>query len=242
MAEKYGFFDAVMTNGTPDRIYSANDLNDIFKGILSDGVFRLYDGALKVTANSGLSVNIDTGKAIVKGHWYLNTTIKSMTLITAHATLNRYSSVVLRYSRSDRSVTLAIIDGEPASSPVVPNLTQNNDTYELKLADILVNAGATELTDDDITDGRTYAGGIVDAPAMYYRRYTETIGSSTRRYFDIPDSYNLTTNTLLQVYSGGKLCASDEYYLQINEVEGNMMVVFNEAQASGNVIDIIMIN
>lgn len=242
MAERYGFFDAVMTNGTPDRIYSADDVNNIFKGVLSDGVFRLYENALHVTAGTGLSINVDTGKAIIKDHWYINTTVKNMVLNTAHATFKRYTSVVLRYNRVTRSVTLALINGDAASSPSLPKLTQNNDIYEFKLADILVNAGATSLTDDNITDTREYSGGIVDVPDVNYRRYSETTSTDNRRYFDIPDEYALTPNTFLQVYSAGVLCPVSDYKLQINEVEGNMMVVFNTGRANGTTVDFIMIN
>ena len=243
MAEEYGFFDAVVTNGAPDRIYSADDVNNIFKGLLSDGVFRMYENALRVSAGSGLSVDVDTGKAIVRDHWYLNTTIKNLTLLPAHATQDRYSSVVLRYDRGARSVTLAVIDGEPASNPAVPELTRNNDVYEIRLVNVYVAAGSAYLSDANITDARQYTGGIVDVPEVAYRRYTYTVASASgERYIDIPQEYSLTPNTILEVYAAGALCQRDQYSLQINETEGNYMIAFKEQKAKGTVLDFTMIN
>lgn len=53
---KYGFFDAVTAdNGQPDRIYSSDDVNSFFDGVLSEGVFERYDR----TARSIELVTID---------------------------------------------------------------------------------------------------------------------------------------------------------------------------------------
>lgn len=243
MAEKSGFFDAIVTNGVADRVYSADDINQIFDGLLSDGVFRLYQNALQVTAGDGLRVNVNTGKAIVNKHWYINTTVKNVAISTAHATLDRYSSVVLRYSRTNRSVILDVINAEPSSSPALPVLTKNNDVHEIRLANVLVKAGVTSLSDTDITDARQYAGGLVDSPALAYRRYTlKVTDHDIQRYFDIPDTYNLTVNTYLSVYADGVLCSESDYSLMINEVEGNMMVVFTTGKPINTVMEFIMIN
>ena len=244
MAEKYGFFDAMMINGEADRVYSADDVNQIFSGILSNGVIRMYKNALKVTAGGDFTVNVDTGKAIVNEHWYINTAIKTLELTSGHATMSRYTSVVLRFSRSDRSVTLATIDGESSSdTPSIPELTQNDDIYEIRLANILIDAGATTITSDKITDEREYAGGIVDTPAINYRRYEHTVeGTFSQRFFDIPDSYNYTPNTILEVYVDGVLSPTSTYTIQINEVEGNYMVVFNNFIDLNKELSFVMIN
>ena len=147
MAQRYGFFNAVMENGKADRTYKADDINDFFKGILSDGVFKLLDNALLVELGTGLSVNINTGKALVAQHWYYNDTIVNLPINSAHPTFKRYTTIVLRYDKSRRNITLATVDGTPTETPVAPALTQTEDIYELALANVLVVAGATELID-----------------------------------------------------------------------------------------------
>lgn len=242
--EKYGFFDAIVNNGTPDRVYCSDDVNNIFKGMLSDGVFRMYENALNVAVADGLSINIETGKALVKGHWYINTTVLNLPITTAHATLPRISSIVLRYSRLDRVVKIATVDGIPSVAPLAPDLTQNNDIYELRLYDVYIEAGATGLSNTNITDSRTYAKGIVDTPTINYRRYdtVQTRYASGQCYFEIPASYNFTPATILQVYSNGLLCQQTDYTIQVNEVQGTYIIVFNVARELNTQLSFIMIN
>lgn len=242
--EKYGFFDAIVNNGTPDRVYCSDDVNNIFKGMLSDGVFRMYENALNVAVADGLSINVETGKALVKGHWYINTTVLNLPITTAHATLPRISSIVLRYSRLDRVVKIATVDGIPSVAPLAPDLIQNNDIYELRLYDVYIEAGATGLSNTNITDSRTYAKGIVDTPTINYRRYdtVQTKYASGQCYFEIPASYNFTPATILQVYSNGLLCQQTDYTIQVNEVQGTYIIVFNVARELNTQLSFIMIN
>lgn len=245
MAQKYGFFNAVISNGKADRIYNADDINTFFEGILSDGVYKAVDNALLVEAGaSGLTVKVNTGKALVNQHWYINDTIVTLTLNSAHATLNRCTRIVVRYNKANRVIELATVDSSNAEIPVEPKLTQNENVYEIPLATIYVKAGATSITADNITDKRTYVAGLVDPTPLNYRRYDYTVTDYTagQSYFDIPLSYNLTLNTLLQVYVNGLLCQPSEYYLMVNEVEGNYMVVFNEKKALNSELSFIMIN
>lgn len=56
---KYGFFDAVTAdNGQPDRIYSSDDVNSFFDGVLSEGVFERYGNAFRVTQNTDANMQI----------------------------------------------------------------------------------------------------------------------------------------------------------------------------------------
>jgi len=47
-----------------------------------------------------------------------------------------------------------VLEGTPSSNPTVPTLTQNADMHEIPLATIYVTAGATSLTQYNITDER----------------------------------------------------------------------------------------
>lgn len=246
MAQRYGFFNAVMENGKADRTYKADDINDFFKGILSDGVFKSVDNALLVSRGEAttLSVNVNTGKALVAGHWYYNDTIVNLPINSAHPISNRYTTIVLRYDKSKRNITLATVDGVPSETPVPATLTQTEDVYELALADVLIQAGATNIAWAEVTDVRTYVAGLVDPVELGYRRYDYTVTDyeAGQSYFDIPLSYNLNLNTVLQVYCNGLLCMPTEYYLMVNEVEGNYMVVFNTKRAKGSELSFIMFN
>lgn len=244
MAQRYGFFNAVIKDGIADRTYKADDVNDFFKGILSDGVFKEVDNALKVEVGMGFSVNVNTGKALVAQHWYYNDNIVNLPISSAHPIFNRYTSVILRYDKNRRTITLATLDGRESDIPVPPTLTQNEDIYEIAIANILVVTGATSIAINNITDVRTYVSGLVDPMPLNYRRYDYTVTDyeDGQSYFDIPLSYKLTLNTALQVYSNGLMCMPSEYSLMVNEVEGNYMVVFNTKRTKGSELSFIMIN
>lgn len=241
---RYGFFNAVMNNGKADRLYTADDINDFFRGVLSDGVFRGVFENLLVALGGAMSVMVYRGKAMVNQHWFINEHQTNISINSAHATLNRYSSVVVRYDKSKRTVELGVVDGANAQTPVIPTLTQTEDVYEIALAHVYVGAGVTSITADNITDARSYVMGLVDPVPLNYRRYDYKVADyeSGQSYFDIPLSYGLNLDTNLMVYCNGLLCMPTEYYLMVNEIEGNYMVVFNTKRAQGSELSFIMIN
>lgn len=244
MAQKYGFFNATMKEGKADRVYSADDVNSFFEGILSDGVFKQVLNALVVMAGTGLSVEVNTGKAMVNSHWYINDAVTTITLNPAHATLNRYTAIVVRFDKSKRVIELGTVDSGYADTPALPTLEQTEDIHELLLANVYVKAGATTISTNNIIDARTYVTGLVDPTPLDYRRYDYTVTDyeAGQSYFDIPLDYNLTLNSNLQVYVNGLMCSQSEYSLQVNEVEGNYMVVFNTKKALGSELSFIIIN
>ena len=72
----------------------------------------------------------------------------------ADGVLNRIDRVVLRYDEADREIRAEVKKGELASSPVAKELQRDADAYELGIADIAVNKGATSIKQDDIIDLR----------------------------------------------------------------------------------------
>lgn len=149
---KYGFFNSV----DGDRLYDAETFNTFFEGLISpNGIFEGIEDAFSVTPNgTGLTLNIGTGKAMVNSCWVKNESIESLTINPAHAILNRYDAVVLRWDATSRDITLAIKEGTPASEPVKPQPEKSSLTWEIILAYIHVLAGATSLTSANIQDCR----------------------------------------------------------------------------------------
>lgn len=246
MAQKSGFFNAIMTNNKPDRVYTADDFNEFFKGILSDGVFQNVANAFLVLANTdNLAVTVGTGKALIKQHWYINDTVTTIVLSPAHATLARYTRIVVRYEKATRSIKLIAINGATEDDPQIPDLEQSEDKYDISLATIYIPAGATKVTAENIKDDRDYVKGLVDPTPFNYRRYDTSVPAAYAlglTQFDIPAEYNYTPNTALQVYSNGLLCKQSEYSVQVNEESGNYMIVFETVRECGADISIIMVN
>lgn len=148
--EKSGFFNS---NGG-DRVYDATDFAAYFGDLVSNGIFYRAADNLKVTAAAGMNVTVRAGSAFINGYNYRNTTSLELAVATASGVNPRIDRVVVQWSNVERLIRLAVKTGVAAASPVPPDLTRNNDIYELGIADIRVEKGAVSITDDVITDTR----------------------------------------------------------------------------------------
>ena len=148
MALTFGFYDSV--NG--DRSYTAKQFSQFFDGILSDGVFESIGDAFEVTAASGMTVNVGTGRAWLNSKWVLNDSSYPVTIDTAEPILNRIDSIAFAVDEPTRTVSIIAVKGTPASTPSAPTLTNTSDHFEYKIADIYVAATATSITNDNISD------------------------------------------------------------------------------------------
>lgn len=167
MAIKYGFFNSV--NG--DRKYNADDISNFFIKLISDGVFPTPATNLQVVESSGMKVNVSAGWGFIRCKYVYNTTYESLTVEPSDLVLNRIDRVVMRLdpSVSARNIILTVKKGTPAATPEPPELTRVSDgIYELSLAQIAVNAGASAITQADITDERPdgdvcgYVAGLIN--------------------------------------------------------------------------------
>lgn len=151
-----GFFDSV--NG--DRTYDAEQMSNYFDGLVSNGVYENVGDRYLVTAGTGLTVNVGSGRAIILCRWAKNDDTVTLALDPADATQNRIDAVCLRLDLTARAISLVIKKGTPAATPVIPEITRNENVYELYLASVLIPRGGTSPS--SITDLRpsTYCGWV----------------------------------------------------------------------------------
>ena len=166
MAEKElkcGYFTAAFDeSGKPDRTYNASDLNEYFKGLISkDGIFFNVSDRCQVVqgeaTETSLYVIVKEGHGRVNHHWFLNTEDYKMEFEPADVILDRKDRVIVRWDRTTRKIYLTILKGTPASNPVAPALTRNNDIYEISLATIYIKKNAIFIGTANITDERPNA-------------------------------------------------------------------------------------
>lgn len=152
MAITYGFFNSL--NG--DRVYNADQMSTYFKGLIGQGVFEDVGGALQVLANSGMNVQVASGRAIVGPNlkWLESDAPFDVTINTSHVTLNRYTAVVVQCDVTNRTVSIITVDGTPATNPTKPAITNTTTIQQICLAYVYVKAGATTITQANITDTR----------------------------------------------------------------------------------------
>lgn len=151
MSVTYGFFNSVNN----DRVYNADQMSEYFDGLVSNGVYQKVGGGFKVEPNSGMNINIQTGRAIINCKWINSDAVTSIDVTQSHPTLNRYTAVVIRLNVTDRLMEIATKDGTAAANPTKPAITNTTTVKELCLAYIYVKAGATSITASNIEDTRS---------------------------------------------------------------------------------------
>ena len=163
MAEKSGFFNAIKSGSSYDRIYDASDFADYFSSFVGNGVFLNPANQLKVVPKSGLVVTVKTGKAFIDGYWYNLEEDMDITL-SANSTSNAINDeIVCKLDRTNRVIT---VGKKEAVSNLLP--TNNGTVHELVLAIINVSVGASSITASDITDTRPdnaycgYVGALIE--------------------------------------------------------------------------------
>ena len=156
--ETSSFFNSL----SGDRKYKAEDWAAYFASFIGNGVYANGDLAVSAVTPGQeddedadpMAVKVGAGKAWINGYFYVNTASLPLEIAVADGVLNRIDLVVLRWDLAARTITAQIKAGASASSPAAPALQRDADGYELCLAQVYVQAGATAITQADITDKR----------------------------------------------------------------------------------------
>lgn len=159
--EHFRFFNSTAED---PREYLASEFAEYFNRFLSDGLYTENGQAgLKVTNGSGLSVNVATGYAFVRGYMYHNDASLAKALDASDAMLDRIDRIVLRFDEVAREIRIQVKRGTPASSPQVPALEDSTYVKELGLAQIRVRRNASTISASDIVDERLTSAGLVSS-------------------------------------------------------------------------------
>lgn len=151
MAVYYGFYNSI----NHDRCYDAMQMSAIFDGIINDGIFQNVGTHFAVTASSGLTINVGTGRAWFNHTWTWNDSILPLTISKPDQVKYRIDTVVIEVNSAStvRANSIKIITGTPSGTdPVAPTLTNSDYIHQYPLADIAVAPGATAITQAEITN------------------------------------------------------------------------------------------
>ena len=161
MSVTFGFFNAQQVNGDYDRKYGADELAEYFASLIGNGISADIENCFKISAVSGMQISIAAGYAWINGYWIKNDAAIVKTLAVAPSSNSRVDSIVLRFSKEDRSIEIAIVQGDVSSTPTFKSLVRTDDIYELMLGYVTVSAGISAITSSMIMDTRsneTYCG------------------------------------------------------------------------------------
>ncbi|MEG1523827.1 MAG: hypothetical protein RR475_02245 [Clostridia bacterium] len=150
MSVTSGFFNSL----NHDRRYFAEQITDIFSGLIIDGVFSSIGTCFVATADSGLNINIGIGKAWFNEKWVLNDAILPMTAPISELLLDRIDAVVIDVDKTEavRDGTIKYIQGTPSSTPVEPTMISETNHHQYPICFIRRAAGSDGITQMDIAN------------------------------------------------------------------------------------------
>ena len=196
MAITYGFFNSV----DGDRKYNAEQMSTYFDGLVSDGIFQSVGKKFSVTAGVGLTVNVDTGRALIECHWLKNDNVLTISLDNADVQNDRKDLIVIKLDYTARTMGIEYIKGA--------EVARNTETVKyLTLARITVPAGATAITQANIKDNRgsalcPWVTGLVkqvdtaDLFSQYEKAYEEMVQEMITWWADRRNAFDTWFNNL----------------------------------------------
>ena len=138
-----------------DKQIIAEDFATAFSGLVSNGVLETIDNnALKVTAGTGMNLNVSRGYFWIDGQFGKNGTSTVVTIDIGDSEYSRYDRIVARVNKTTKTVEIGVLKGTANANPVAPDITRDGTIFELSLATIEIPATATELTTANIQDNR----------------------------------------------------------------------------------------
>lgn len=264
--EKSLFFNALPDDSFEtgyDRNYNADDISDWLSAFISTGVIKSVNG-LQVVANTGMTIRVNAGKAVIEGKPYKNDNYLTFTVPTAPTgSTSRKDAIVLRLDKTinNRTISIKYITGD--SSGTLPVLQRTATIYELMLGYITVKPSVTSISQLDITDLRgdketqiTLLDGSVGYGYCPFttatRGYEDYYDAIVERYRGekVVDSQTMVVVTdlasnlykpatdLANVYLNGELIDSDDYTLSSSN--GFVVVTFTFNILAGQTVAIVV--
>lgn len=182
----------------------------VHRGILdllfTEGVVDVGSGELRVTAGTGMTVNVATGRGVVDGDDVAfqgaflcqNEGSYPMQVPAAPASNSRVDLLVLRiYDGQSTGGTrnenvFEIVSGSPSASPVAPTVPNS----AVELARWVVPAGLTSMANTTITDRRVQSGAASLRVGTQIMPATQTERDAIAAPFDGQSVYNLSQSSL----------------------------------------------
>lgn len=148
MAVTCGFFNSL----GGDRKYPADDISRIFDGVIQDGVYMSIGDKFAVTATTGMTVNVGSGRAWFNHTWTLNDADLPILMDDPDLVLDRIDAIVLEINRSEevRNNVIKAVKGTASSNPQNPVMVNTEFIEQVPFAYITRKHGVTEIKTEDI--------------------------------------------------------------------------------------------
>lgn len=148
-----GFFDAKVNSvtGEYDRVYNAEQMSELFEGIITNGVFKGIGNEFAVNLGTGMSVTVGTGRAWFQNVWIKNDAPITKTVPASDATYARTDAICIKIDKINRGADIVYKEGTPGALAPQPDYTRTEYVGEYPIALISVRASASAINSNDIT-------------------------------------------------------------------------------------------
>ena len=265
MAEKSLFFNALPSTDYEtgyDRNYNADDISDWLSVVWDTGVVK---GGLAVEAATGMTINLNVGRAAINGKAYINNAVQSFTVAANGAASTRYDYVILRFNNNVavRTITAMLVTGTTSLPTTAGSLTREGNIYDIMLCYIAVAPSASSITQANITDTRGYDNSVNTGGAYVYGDLANACPYFTAvkgydNYYDaiiqnfesvvtlssasatvvtnLPSHLYNAAYSIIEVYTNG-LRENDNAYT-VNATSSYITITFTAAKNAGAVITV----
>lgn len=195
-----------------------SDLNRAFL-MMTDGVTAGVASELLVTSTGlTMSVTVGSGEAFIFGHPRVFASSTPVTIAANGSGNPRLDLIVIRLIppgvAGEGETTFEVLQGTPAASPVAPGVTQDPNTkWELGIATVRVEPGASSIAGGKITDVRVYTSGPLQNSSVTTSKILDGAVTSPKIATEAVGTTKMT--------AGGTLSTSDTAYLLKAPTSGN---------------------
>lgn len=215
MAQRAGFFNALLSNGAYDRRYNADDYRENLAVIISDGVLRSSADDLRPTAN-GLAVNIGVGRAWIRGGWYKNDSDYLLAVTTPPTANPRRDRIFLRFDNTleTRDIYLHYEEGLPAVNPVPPAPLDTDSIKDLVLCEVDVPVNATAVTVTDTRADAALCGWVYSVKGD--ESFFKTMDNNFNEWFNLKKDTLSSSAMFVQYTWQGVTTSADQMQIAFN--------------------------
>ena len=227
--------DEVTGEASFDRVAYSKDLADWLRTYFSNGI--LVQGGdtlgeeLKVIHKEGLTVAIKPGAVCINGRTGWNDVEQTLT-VNIGKEEPRIDMIVAELNiPNDRGIYIKLIEGISAASPQKPNLTQNEDVYQIPLASLQIEAGSARV--GSVVDERQ---GNISNVTIGIKPPTGNDAVAVKLSDSIKNKFKLSDNA--NVEDALAVVSDEEYILNCYDTSGEITL---PSDAVHNEVDVVCV-
>ncbi len=204
MQKSFGFNAKPTENGF-DREYYIEELLEYFADMFRSGISPFVSNNLQIIANGDMSVTLRPGVLWDEnGCKYKNTSDEVINLSPADGIRDRIDRISITWKNEEREMVYTVQESEYAYNPVPPVCRRNANYRDYVVADVLVRAGAVNITQANITDQRLnnelcgMAAGLLQQfdpkelfiqISEYFEEFKNQTGISYAQFMEVMETY-----------------------------------------------------